>query len=76
LGTRWAKYKIKGKALTGKGTYKARIELKAAMVPANLIGAIQGRGFDYGMSAREVVDGVVAGHEVLYKKEITFEVTE
>ena len=76
LGTRWAKYKIKGKALTGKGTYKARIELKAAMVPANLIGAIQGRGFDYGMSAREVVDGVAAGHEVLYKKEITFEVTE
>ena len=76
LGSRWAKYKIKGKALTGKGTYKAEIELKAAMAPANLIGAIQKRGFDYGMSAREVVDGVAAGHEVLYKKEITFNVTE
>lgn len=76
LGSRWAKYKIKGKNLTGKGAYKAVIELKAAMVPANLVGAIQGRGFDYGMSAREVVDGVVAGHEVLYKKEIILEVTE
>jgi cytochrome c554/c'-like protein len=76
LGSRWAKYKIKGKDLTGKGTYKAMIELKAAMAPANLVGAIQGRGFDYGMSAREVVDGVAAGHEVLYKKEITLEVTE
>jgi cytochrome c554/c'-like protein len=76
LGFRWAKYKVKGKHLTGKGAYKALIELKAAMAPANLIGAIQGRGFDYGMSAREVVDGVAAGHEILYKKEITFEVTE
>lgn len=76
LGSRWAKYKIKEEALTGKGSYKAVVELKAAMVPANLIGAIQGRGFDYGMSAREVVDGVVAGHEVLYKKEIALEVTE
>jgi hypothetical protein len=44
------------------------------MAPANLIGAIQGRGFDYGMSAREVVDGVAAGHEILYKKEITIDV--
>lgn len=75
LGYRWAKYKIKGKALTGKGPYKALVEFKAAMVPANLIGAIQGRGFDYGMSAREVVDGVVAGHEVLYKKEIMIDVS-
>ena len=74
LGHRWAKYKIKGKALTGEGSYKILVEFKAAMVPANLIGAIQGRGFDYAMSAREVVDGVVAGHEVLYKKEITVEV--
>ena len=74
LGYRWAKYKVKGKALTGKGSYKVLVEFKAAMVPANLIGAIQGRGFDYAMSAREVVDGVVAGHEVLYKKEITVEV--
>jgi nitrate/TMAO reductase-like tetraheme cytochrome c subunit len=75
LGHRWAKYKIKGKALTGKGPYKALVEFKAAMAPANLIGAIQGRGFDYGMSAREVVDGVAAGHEVLYKKEITIDVS-
>jgi hypothetical protein len=74
LGHRWAKYKIKGKALTGKGPYKALVEFKAAMAPANLIGAIQGRGFDYGMSAREVVDGVAAGHEILYKKEITIDV--
>ncbi len=76
LGHRWAKYKIKRLALTGKGSYKVLVEFKVSMAPANLIGAIQGRGFDYGMSAREVVDGVAAGHEVLYTKEFTTEVIE
>ena len=74
LGHRWAKYHIEGDALTGAGTYKAKIELKAGMAPANLVGAIQGRGFDYAMSAREVVDGVAAGYEVLWEKEISLEV--
>ncbi len=76
LGHRWAKYKIGKDELTGKGPYKVVVEFKAAMAPANLIGEIQERGFDYGMSAREVVDGVAAGHEVLYKKETTIEVAE
>ncbi len=70
LGNRWAKYRIDGEMLTGKGPYKARIEYKAGMAPANLIGAIQGRGFDYAMSAQEVVGGVAAGYEVLWEKEI------
>lgn len=72
LGHRWAKYKIDGDALTGKGPYKAKVELKAGMAPANLVGDIQGRGFDYAMSAREVVDGVAAGYEILWEKEIIF----
>ncbi|MGY8845648.1 MAG: multiheme c-type cytochrome [Gammaproteobacteria bacterium] len=72
LGHRWAKYQIDEDALTGKGPYKAKIELKAGMAPANLIGDIQGRGFDYAMSAREVVDGVAAGYEVLWEKEVSF----
>lgn len=70
LGYRWAKYQITGDDLTGKGPYKAKIELKAGMAPANLVGDIQGRGFDYAMSAREVVDGVAAGYEVLWQKEV------
>ena len=72
LGYRWAKYKIDGDDLTGKGPYKAKIELKAGMAPANLVGDIQGRGFDYAMSAREVVEGVAAGYEILWEKEVTF----
>jgi hypothetical protein len=76
LGYRWAKYRVDEDALTGKGPYKAKIELKAGMAPANLVGAIQGRGFDYAMSAREVVDGVAAGYEVLREKEVTFNISK
>ena len=70
LGHRWAKYKIDKELLKGKGPYHAKIELKAGMAPANLVGAIQDRGFDYAMSAREVVDGVAAGYEVLAEKTV------
>ncbi|MBT3923385.1 MAG: hypothetical protein HOF21_12505 [Nitrospina sp.] len=72
LGKRWAKYRVDADMLTGKGPYKAKIELKAGMAPANLVGDIQGRGFDYAMSAREVVDGVAAGYEILREKEVIF----
>jgi nitrate/TMAO reductase-like tetraheme cytochrome c subunit len=71
-GHRWAKYEVDEGKLTGKGPYKAKIELKAGMAPANLVGDIQGRGFDYAMSAREVVDGVAAGYETLWEKEVNF----
>jgi hypothetical protein len=38
------------------------------MVPVNLVHEISDVGFDYGMSARDVADGVVDGHMVLYEK--------
>ena len=68
LGHRWAKYKIKGSSLTGKGPYTINVKLMTAMVPVNLVAAIQGVGFDYGMSAKEVADAVTAGHEALWEK--------
>jgi hypothetical protein len=46
----------------------------AQMFPINLITAIQGVGFDYGLSPRAVAEAVVAGREVLVKKSITFQV--
>jgi hypothetical protein len=76
LGDRWAQYKVDGEMLTGKGPYKAKIEYKAGMAPANLVGAIQGRGFDYAMSAKEVVGGVAAGYEVLWEKEVALEMNK
>ena len=76
LGHRWAQYKIDGDLLTGKGPYTAKIEFKAGMAPANLVGAIQGRGFDYAMSAQEVAAGVAAGYEILWKKEVKLEMSK
>ena len=74
LTTRWATYRVDGNALTGKGPYRATVRLIAQMVPANLVGAIYFAGFDYGMSAREVADNVVAGAEVLWEREVIFNI--
>jgi hypothetical protein len=40
------------------------------MVPVNLVAEIMGVGFDYGMSAAEVARRVVAGHQVLWTREL------
>ncbi len=74
LDYKWAKYKVDGDLLTGKGPYKAKVDFIAGMAPANLIGAIKNRGFDYAMSAQEVAENVAAGYEVLGSKEIVFDV--
>jgi hypothetical protein len=76
LDYRWAKYKVDSDLLTGKGPYKAKVDFIAGMAPANLIGAIKNRGFDYAMSAREVAENVAAGYEVLASKEIVFDVED
>lgn len=65
---RWAKYHLSRKQLTGPGNYTVRVQLIAGMVPVNLVHDIEDVGFDYGMSARDVADGVVDGHMVLYEK--------
>ena len=76
LGHRWASYQIDGDALTGKGPYRATIRLIAQMIPVNLVTAIQDVGFDYGMSARAVADAVVAGHEALWERDVTFSIDD
>ena len=38
------------------------------MVPVNLIAEIEFMGFEYGMSAREIADNVVAGSQVLWRR--------
>jgi hypothetical protein len=47
---------------SGTGPFKAVIQLKAAMVPVNLIDIIKDVGFDYNMSARDVSDVLAYGH--------------
>lgn len=73
LGERWPEYYFRGEHLSERGPYHVHIELKAAMVPVNLIFEIQDVGFDYNMSAREVADAVVAGHQVLWTKQLMIE---
>jgi hypothetical protein len=72
LGKRIAKYTVDASKLTGKGPYKANIKLISQMAPANLIGAIQSVGFDYGLSPGEIVQRVAAGADVLWEKNVTF----
>ena len=73
---RWAKYKIDSDQLSGSGPYTATVELVAGMIPINLLNDIQEVGFDYGMSAKQIGDAVVEGHQVLWQKQYVFEVDE
>ena len=73
---RWAKYKIDSDQLSGSGPYTATVELVAGMIPINLLNDIQEVGFDYGMSAKQIGDAVVEGHQVLWQKQYEFEVDE
>ncbi len=74
LGDRWAAYEIDGDDLTGKGPYKADIKLLSQPVPVNLLVGIQSVGFDYGMTPRQVGDAVIAGTQVLWQRELSFNV--
>lgn len=69
-GKRTASYSVETGNLTGKGPYKVRIKMIAQMIPVNLVAAIQGVGFDYSMSPKELADGVVAGAQVIDEKVI------
>ncbi len=74
-GSRWASYEIPGSQLTGKGPYAANIKLVLGMVPVNLIDDIKEVGFDYGMSPRDVAEGVLGGHVTLWERDVAFDVS-
>jgi hypothetical protein len=72
--SRWAEYRVDKKHLRGtKPPYTANVKLIAAMIPVNLVDAIKGVGFDFGMSPRAVADKVVAGHRVLWERDIVLQ---
>jgi hypothetical protein len=74
LGDRWAAYEIDGDDLTGKGPYKADIKLISQPAPINLLVAIQSVGFDYGLTPRQAGDALIAGAQVLWQRELSFNV--
>ena len=47
--------------LKGPGKYTIKIKLNAGMIPVNLIDAIKGVGFDYGMTPKQIARRVVFG---------------
>ncbi len=73
LGHRVARYEVPAAKLTGRPPYRATFRLKAAMVPVNLVHEIKDVGFDYFMSARDVAERVVAGHLVLWERQLALE---
>ena len=67
-GVRLAEYSLKHNQVTCPGQYTIRVQLIAGMVPVNLVHEISDMGFDYGMSARQIADGVVDGHLVIHER--------
>jgi hypothetical protein len=63
-----ARYQLKGKQITGAGTYTVRVQLIAGMVPVNLVHEISDVGFDYGMSAKQLARAIVDGHLVVHER--------
>ncbi|MEE9337908.1 MAG: multiheme c-type cytochrome [Methylococcaceae bacterium] len=74
LATRIHNYKVDSELLTGAGEYTLKIAMKVGMVPINLIDAIKGVGFDYGMSTREIADGIRDGHTTVWETETKIQV--
>jgi hypothetical protein len=72
LGYRTADYGF-DRALLNGDKYTIDIKLISQMVPVNLIGAIQGVGFDYNMSPKEIADAVVAGAIVVAERSLVVE---
>ena len=66
LAGRWADYKVSASELEGStGPYTADVKLVTQMLPVNLIPEIQGVGFDYFMSPRDIAEGIVDGTMVI-----------
>ena len=74
LGYRWAKYKVDRRSLTGRGPYKATVQLKAQAVPINLLLGIQDVGFDFNMKPKELGRRLIAGTQVLWTRDAVFDV--
>jgi hypothetical protein len=73
-GHRTPDYKVRGKDLTGDSPYTISVKLIAGMIPINLVAAIQDVGFDYGMSTRDIANGVLAGHQVLAEEKTVVDI--
>lgn len=72
--SRTAKYKVPRRKIERGEKYTVSVKLVSQMVPVNLIAAIQGAGFDYGMSPAQIAREVVRGSSVLWSRKSTIEI--
>ena len=70
LNSKWASYST-GSIENAAWPLKLNVKLIAGMVPVNLVNEISDMGFDYNMSPKEIADAVVAGHQVLWERELS-----
>jgi nitrate/TMAO reductase-like tetraheme cytochrome c subunit len=68
LSERNAVYKVSKRELKSSAEVTVSYRLMSAAVPVNLLREIADVGFDFGMSAREVTDNLLAGHQVIWEK--------
>ena len=73
-GHRWAKYRVRADALTGNGPYRASIKMWSQPAPINLVLAMQSVGFDYGLTPAEAGAALVNGADLLWDREIEFNI--
>ena len=77
LGSKWATYAVdRDDLVEHAGPFQATVQIKAGMVPVNLVHEVSGVGFDYGMTPRDVADAVVEGHVVVWERTVDLTVTE
>ena len=68
---RTARYEVPAASLRSGETYRIEASLIFQPVPVNLIHSSEHVGFDFGMSAREVADRIVAGSAEIWRREAT-----
>ena len=73
-GERWGRYVVKPSQMSGQGQYRATIKVIQQPAPVNLLVAMQDVGFDYGLTPRQAGDALVAGAQVLWEREIIFNI--
>ncbi|MBH63264.1 MAG: hypothetical protein CL569_12635 [Alphaproteobacteria bacterium] len=73
-GERWGHYEVDPSEMSGPGQYTATVKLIQQPAPVNLLIAMQDVGFDYGLTPAQARDALVAGAQVLWERELKFEI--
>jgi hypothetical protein len=70
LGERWGHYEVTKEQLTGRAPYTVHVEIKTAMVPVNLVNFVRSIGFDYNMTDEQIKRNLIAGHRVIWERDV------